>query len=337
MKLTYKTTEAFLHAPGKEFRACLVYGPDSGLVRERCKQIREAFLGKNADGFALAELEMPRLLDDPALLADEIRTVHMLADKRVVFVRGATDKLTKIIEDAAEFFHAGVFLLVAGDDLSSRSSLRAWFEKAGNAASLACYHDEVRDIQQVIQKHFAAELIIADDGVIPYLLDQLGNDRYVTQQELAKICLYACETKRISLAEARVLVGYNQDVELDDVVHAVADRNLKEMDQVLQVQIRENPSPVPYLRALQRYFNRLYSLRIEMDKGRDAESLIKALRPPVFYKNVPLMVTHLQNWRLDQIVKALKLLVDAELASKSTDVPAFYASSRKLMQITQLR
>ncbi len=337
MKLSYKTIETFLRAPGKEYRACLVYGPDSGLVRERCKQIREAFLGKDADSFALAELDMPRLMDDSALLADEIRTVHMLANKRVVFVRGATDKLTSIIESAAEFLHDDIFLLVAGDDLSSRSSLRAWFEKAGNAASLPCYHDEVRDIQQVIQKYFATESIVAEDGVVPYLLQQLGNDRSVTQQELAKIVLFAGESKRISMEDVRVLVGYNQDIELDDVVHAVADRNLQQMDKVLQVQIRENPSPVPYLRALQRYFNRLYSLRIELDKGRDAESLIKALRPPVFYKNVPVMIRHLQNWKLDQIAKALKLLVDAELASKSTDVPAFYASSRKLMQITQLR
>lgn len=337
MKLTYKTIETFLRAPGKEHRACLVYGPDSGLVRERCKQIREAFLGKDADSFALAELDMAKIMEDPALVADELRTVHMLADKRVVFVRSATDKLTKIIEDAAEFLHDGIFLLVAGDDLSSRSSLRAWFEKAGNAASLPCYHDEARDVQQVIQKHFSAEAIVAEEGVIPYLIQQLGNDRYVTQQELAKICLYAGESKHITLADARALVGYNQEVDMDDVVHAVADRNLKEMDLVLQVQIRENPSPVPYLRALQRYFNRLYALRIEVDKGRDAESLIKAIRPPVFYKNVPVMVKHVQNWRLDQIVKALRLLIDAELVSKSSEMPTFAASSRKLMQVTQVR
>jgi DNA polymerase-3 subunit delta len=337
MKLTYKTIETFLRAPGKEHRACLVYGPDSGLVRERCKLIREAFLGKNADSFALAELDMPRILEDPALLADELRMVHMLADKRVIFVRGATDKLTKIIEDAAEFLHDGIFLLVAGDDLSSRSSLRAWFEKAGNAASLPCYHDEARDIQQVIQKYFATESIIAEDGVLPYLLQQLGNDRSVTQQELTKIALFAGDTKRISLQEVRALIDYNRDVELDDVVHAVADRNLQQMDHLLQVQIRENPSPVPYLRALQRYFNRLYALRIQCDGGRNAEDLIKSLRPPVFYKNVPIMVKHVQNWKLDQIVKALRILIEAELASKSSDIPAFAASSRKLMQITQVR
>ncbi len=306
-------------------------------MRERCKLLCKTFLGDNADSFAMAELDMPHIMEDPALLADELRTVHMLADKRVVFIRGATDKLTSIIEAAAEFFHDGVFLLIAGDDLGSRSSLRAWFEKATNAASLPCYHDEARDIQQLIQKHFADESIIAEEGVIQHLIQQLGNDRYVTQQELGKLVLYAGDSKRISLEDARLLIDYNRDVELDDVVHALADRYLQQLDHVLQVQIRENPSPVPYLRSLQRYFNRLYSLRIELDKGKDAETLIKSLRPPVFYKNVPVMVRHLQNWKLDQIVKALRILIDAELASKSSDMPAFSASSRKLMQITQLR
>ena len=105
MKLAYKAVDSFLKHPDGQYRACLVYGPDSGLVRERCQLIQDAIIGKDADTFASVELELMRLSEDPALLADELRTVHMLAARRVVLIRSATDKLTSVIENASEFFN----------------------------------------------------------------------------------------------------------------------------------------------------------------------------------------------------------------------------------------
>ncbi len=337
MKLAYRAVESFLRVPDSLHRACLVYGPDSGLVRERCWKIREAVLGKDADPFAFAEIDPGRLLEDPALLADEIRAVQMLAPKRLIFIRDAGDKLTRIIEDSAEYFHPEAFLLVAADELPTRSSLRAWFEKSENCAALACYRDEARDVQEVIRKTFGEAGLRADSEVVEYLSTQLGNDRYVTYQELQKIVLFAGETKTISLPEAQALVDYNRDTGLDDVVLAAADRDIGNLERVLQLAMREHTSPVSYLRALQRYFNRLYLLRSKADAGSNVDELIKSLRPPVFFKQVPALTRHVHGWALPQIIKALKLLVSAELACKTSDLPPLPASGRKLFQLTQLR
>ncbi len=55
MKLGARDVEAFLAAPDKACRAALLYGPDSGLARQRARRIKEKVLAGNSDPFAFVE------------------------------------------------------------------------------------------------------------------------------------------------------------------------------------------------------------------------------------------------------------------------------------------
>ena len=157
MKIASKTVETFIINPQREHSAVLIYGVDSGLVRERTKKIIAAVLGKNiADSFAKIEISEAELLADPPRLADELSAISMMCPKRVIIVHNAGDKLTKIIEASASYFHKDNFLIITSDELSGKSSLRALFEKKPDCASIACYKDEIRDIQTVIRQKFEA-------------------------------------------------------------------------------------------------------------------------------------------------------------------------------------
>lgn len=337
MKIAPKSTEAFLSKPGAEMRAILLYGPDSGLVRERAQRLIRHYLGQNFDPFALTELTESQLTADPAKLSDELNAISMMAPRRVLQLRDAGDKCTKIIEGAQESFNSDCTLIVCADELTPRSSLRAWFEKQSAVAAVACYHDEVRDVAEVVRSHFEKERIQTSREVIDYLCSQLGNDRYVTRQELEKISVFASEKGTLSIEEARALVDYNRETSFDELVNAVADKNLQTLEKTLTLILRENAQPVAYLRALQRYFNKLYAIRAQMQKGVSAAVVVESLRPPVFFRQAPILTRHAATWQPAQIIRALQLLVSAELACKSTDVPANPASHRRLLQITQIR
>jgi DNA polymerase-3 subunit delta len=278
-----------------------------------------------------------RLLEDHALLSDELSAISMMAPKRVIWLRDAGDKLTKILAEASAQFNDSVLLIASGDELSSKSSLRAWFEKDAASAAIACYHDEVRDVQAVIRKSFEAAGIQAERDALEYLCQQLGNDRYVTHQELEKCVTFAGASKTLSLEDARNLVDYNRETNFDDLVNAVADRSLQSLEKHLTLLLREGNQPVAYLRALQRYFNRLYAIRAKINEGISPESVVQGLRPPVFFRQIPILTRHAQNWNSEQLAKAIRLLVNAELACKTSDLPIVPASSRRLLQITQIR
>jgi len=337
MKIAPKIADTYVKKPDPAHRAVLLYGPDAGLIRERAKLLATAYLCGDKDPFALTELSMPKLLEDPALLADECSSISMMSPKRVLLIRDASDKLSRTIEGAASYFNDSVLVIICADELSARSSLRAWFEAQTNTAALACYRDEMRDVQDVIRKTLETAGVRADRDAIDYLSGQLGNDRYVTYQELEKLITYAGDSKTISLSDAEALVDYNRETSFDDVVNAVADRNLQALEKTLTMLLREGTQPVAYLRALQRYFNRLYLIRSQMAGDKSAEAVIQSLRPPVFFKQIPILTRHIQLWPLPNIVKALKLLVAAEQSCKTSDLPIIPASSRFLLQITQIR
>lgn len=337
MKLAARAVESFLQTPEAQSRAVLIYGVDGGLVRERANRIKRKILGESDDPFAFVEMDEARLLSDPAIFADELSAISLMGGKRLIWLRGAGDKSAKIIEAAAPLFHAGVYVIVTADELPARSMLRALFESKPDMAALACYKDEARDVQEVVRKAFEEAGVRADRDVVQYLASQLGNDRYVTRQELEKIITYAGDQKSVSLADAQALVDYSRDTGMDDLCAAAADRNLAQLDAVLARLARDGAQPVAFLRALQRYFNRLYSLRSKVNAGLPADQAVASARPPVFFKQVPVMTRHLNNWDIPQLAKALKLLVEAELACKTTDLPALPAASRKLMAVTQVR
>jgi len=337
MKIAARATQAYLTRPDAQHRAILLYGPDSGLVRERSKILISAFLGDGYDPFALADKSGAQLLEDPALLADELSTIHFMAPRRVILVCDASDKLARLFEDSAAYFNSGTLLVACADELSARSSLRGWFEKEACTAAIACYHDDVRDIQDIIRKTLETAGVQVDRSVQDYLAAQLGNDRLVTHQELGKLITYAGDSRKISLEDAQNLVGYNREANFDDLVNALADRNLQQLDRTLMLLLREGTQPVAYIRALLRYFNRLYYIKAKMAEGMSAEAVIQSLRPQVFFKQVPIMTRHAQHWSLASLARALRMLVNAEHACKSSDIPAVPASSRFLLQVTQLR
>ncbi len=339
MKIAPKSVESFLSSPQREHKAALIYGVDSGLVRERAGKITKALLGDSAsDPFAKIELSETELLADPPRLCDELSSVSMMCPKRVIIIRDAGNSLTKIIESAESNFHKDNYLLIIADELSGKSTLRAYFEKNPDCAAIACYKDEIRDVQAIIRQQFESAGISYERDVIDYLASQLGNDRYVTYQELEKLVLYAGDSKKLNLADAQQLVDYNQSSQLDDIVNAVADRNLPALEKTLTQHLREGTQPIMYLRSLQRYFNRLYAIRAQMaEGGQSADMVVSGLRPPVFFKQQPILIRHVGSWTTENIVKALKLLITAELDCKTSDLPAIPASSRELLKVTQLR
>jgi DNA polymerase-3 subunit delta len=335
MKIVTRDIKGFLAKPDRDACAILLYGPDAGLARERSQDVVKYLLGPSPDAMSILDVSEARLLADPAMLADELSAASFLADKRVILVRDAGDKFTKIMESVEELLSKDNYVIVLGDDLGSRSSLRAWFEKAPNAAAVPCYHDEARDIGELVRETFSKSGVMASGDVVQYLASQLGNDRYVTRQELEKLLLYLGDDKTLGMETVKQLTDHNRETEMDEAITALADRNLAALDKALIGLMNEGLPPVAYLRGLSRYFQRLYAIKLQA-KNSSIEQVIENLRPKVFYKQKDALTRHARKWDVEAIAKALALITSAELACKTSDLPVFAASERELFKATRV-
>ena len=85
--------ESFLRAPDFGLLAVLVYGPDSGLVRERALDLAKGVVPDLTDPFRAVEITADALTGDSARLADEVAAIAMTGGRRVVIVREAGDRI----------------------------------------------------------------------------------------------------------------------------------------------------------------------------------------------------------------------------------------------------
>src|SRR5579875_4145561 len=86
----------FLRRPDPQLRAVLLYGPDRGLVRERAELLAQRVCPDLADPFRIAAVDGAALVADPARLADEAVQLSLTGGRRVVRVREADRKSTRL-------------------------------------------------------------------------------------------------------------------------------------------------------------------------------------------------------------------------------------------------
>lgn len=336
MKLTARDSDTFLKNPTLKSKGVLLYGPDSGLVRERSKQIAAFVLGEKPDPLNRIELGADRLKEDPALLMDELCALSLMGGPRVVVVQDASEKLTPLIHDAMESKNLSAYLIVEAEELGSSSSLRGLFEREGALAALPCYRDEGRTLDDIIRSTLQGCGLAITQDALRYLAANLGNDRGVTQNELAKIALYMGNEKEVTLREALLLTDYNASETIEDICYFVACGEMTQAQKLLAHMLHEGIQPVQIIRALMRHFQRMDIARAQMAAGAPVDQAVSSLRPMVFFKYVPKMKRALSLWQPGTLAKAMDGLLRVERELKSNTAPPALILSHAMQHTARL-
>lgn len=338
MQVKPQQADALVKAPPAGLRAILLYGPDGGLVRERAKTATRAVLGGADDPFRLAELSGGDLKDDPARLADEAAALAFTGGRRVVLLRDLGEAQLRLVQDFLKSLPGEALVVVEAGDLPRRSALVKAFESAGpEAAAIACYRDEARDLGRVIEESLGeAGLTLAPDAR-SYLAANLGGDRLLTRRELDKLALYKADAegpaRRVELEDALAVVGDSAALSLDDLAFAVGAGEPAAADRALKRSLQEGVTAVGLLRAVSRHFQRLHLAVGLAAEGGDAEAAMKKLRPPVFWKQAAPFKAQMRLWPPRALAAALARLLEAEADCKRTGFPDEALSGRLLLEL----
>lgn len=313
---------AFLQRPGAEIRAVLLYGPDSGLVRERADILARTVCPELNDPFRVAEVSGACLTGDPARLADEAAQLSLVGGRRVVRVRDAGDGLARLFAGFLDDAAGEAFVVVEAGELARASSLRRAFEESPCATAIACYPDAARDRAAVIRETLGAHRVTVSRDAAQYLVENLGGDRLLTRAELEKLALYAGEGGRIELDDALLSVGDSASLEPDDAVMAAAEGDCARLERVLGRVFQEGQSPVTVVRALLRHLHRLHALAAAVAAGTPAGAAVRNARPPIFFKHQDSFTRQLAQWSEARLRPELDHVAQAELRMKQTGLPA---------------
>jgi DNA polymerase-3 subunit delta len=310
VKIDPRRTEAFLRDPGA-CRAVLLHGEDVGLIRERARTLAVLVAGSADDPFRVVELEQV------GQIPDEFASRSLTGGRRVLRVRDATDTATAAVERAL----AGpgeAFLILEGAGLGTRSRLVKAMGDHPQAAAIACYPLEGRDLGVVIRTQLGEAGLRVDDDAIAFLIDHLGADLAVTHREIEKLTLYVGKEGLVDLAAAQICVGDLAGLSLENALYAAMTGDIAGADRALELAMAEGSSSVGVLRQALMHLQRLHRARLAMAGGLSAQATVDAMRPPVFFRRKPSMVAALGLWTEPALAAACQRVWDAERACKRT-------------------
>jgi len=334
MKLQGAAIAGFVKRPDPRARAILVFGPDSGLVRERANILGRGVVADLNDPFRVADLTGKSIADDPARLSDEAAAMSLTGGRRLVRVREAEDSVAAAF---SAFFKdpppGDSLVIVESGDLATRSKLRAAFEAAEIGVAVPCYVEDERSLERIVDDLLRERGIKADPEVASFLARRLVGDRMVARSEVEKLSLMILGRDRLTIEDVEAGVGDASAQDPDEPGLAAADGDFAGLDRALGRLYGDDVSPVAILRTAQRHFQRLRTVAAMMGEGGSAESVIERLRPPVYFKLKGRLARQARKWPVPALNRALERLVEAEADVKRTGIPDRAVCARALFQI----
>ena len=218
--------DAYLARPDSARPIVLLYGPDTGLVRERADALMASAVDDPNDPFSLVRLDGDELAAEPSRLVDEAMTVPLFGGRRAIRVRAGSRSFASGVDTLADSDVKDCRIVIEAGDLRPESPLRKACERAKNAVAIACYPDTERDLARLIDDEMrAAGLRLAPDARAT-LMAALGGDRQTSRNELRKLTLYAHGAREVTLDDVAAVISDASDLKLDPIVDAAFDSGL---------------------------------------------------------------------------------------------------------------
>lgn len=312
--------DRFVANPPDAGAVVLIFGPDTGLVSERATRLVAKASEGDSDPFNLIKIDAAELTSDPNRLIDEVLTVPLFGGRRIVWVKDAGGKnLTPALDPVLKLDDWQTFVVLEGGDIKKGVGLRKLIETHKRAVALPCYADNDRGIDQLIDEETREAGLTITREARSALHSLLGGDRMASRGELKKLCLYALGKGRIDSEDIEAIIGDASSFEMSELIDAAASGDIAVLDHGLERLSEAGSKASVIANQALKHFQHLHRMRIDIDKGRNAQAVIDGQRPPIFFSRKPKFSQQLRIWSLSDLERAMEILAEATKISRLND------------------
>ena len=317
-------------APG--IRLVLLYGPDTSASADHARSVARRF--PDADGELV--IAAASLTGDPAALVAAASEIPMFGGTRVIRVDDAGEDVLGAVSQLLDAAVTSPVVIVAGV-LKKGSKLVARVEAAADAIAVVSYApDAAATASAIVDIASGYGLRLARDAIAA-IAQATAGDRGVARQEIAKLALYVDARPdapaSAALADVAAISADLADADLGALVDGVVGGNPAEVSRQL-VDFAATVPGIVMVRAVARRLWLLLDLRAAVDGGASASRAVDAARPPIFWKDRPLVVMQVAKWRTGAIRTALTRILDAERAVKRSGSAGDVAVNQLLLSLS---
>ena len=151
---------------------------------------------------------------------------------------------------------------------------------------------------------------------INLLIEKSNSDRNNLRNEIKKIISYSLNKKKIELEEIKSLINFSGEYKSDILVNECLSGNIFQYKKIMSELYVNTVNHILLLRILSSKIHRLLKIKAQENNSDNLDNLINTSRPPIFWKEKPLVKKQLSLWNLNDLRKIIADINNTELLCK---------------------
>ena len=295
----------------KNYTLFLFYGDNDGLKEETIRNLFEKnYLEK------IHRYEEKEVLDNVNSFFNNILTKSFFDNEKLIIINRATDKIRETVEDLIEKKPQDIIIILNSKNLEKKSTLRKIFEKEKSVVCVPFYEDNSQTLNSIISLFFRNKKIPVSQQLINVLIERSRGDRKNLNNELEKIEAYSLNKKNLNLEEIIRLTNLAENYSASELVDHSLAKNTRKTVTILNENNFSDEDNIIIIRTLLTKLKRLVKIYELVDEKNNIEEAISASKPPVFWKDKPLVTQQIRSWKKGHLKNLIYKTNEIELLIK---------------------
>ncbi len=273
----------------------LIYGENEGLKNEVVQ-----ILKKNLNG-NIENYDETQIISNKELFYEKMFNQSLFEKQKVIIINRCSDKIYEIIENIIEKKNSDIKIILNASVLEKKSKLRNLFEKSRELVIIPTYKDNSITLADIAKKFFNNYKISISQETINLLTNRCNGDRGHLKSELDKILIYIHDKKNINLEEIYKLTNLAENFSINELVDTTLSKNSQKTSEIISESNYKSEDGILILRTFLQKAKRLLNLYDKQNENVSLDSLIDNYKPPIFWKDKPIVKKQLENWSKSKI------------------------------------
>jgi len=279
----------------KNFQAILIYGENIGIK----DYIKESTINQNKDSEIIIYFE-GELLKSKGILYKNVINDSLFNKKKLIFLQDASDKIYDEIAECLEKQNKDTKIYIFSEKLEKKSKLRNLFEKNKNLAIFPCYQDNERTLITYVNEELR-EFKGLTGEIVNLIIFKSSMDRRIIKSEIIKIKTYFLQ-KKINKTEILEILNIKKNISFDEIRDNALNGAKEKINQLLSEVELYNEDTFFYLNNLNYRVLKLQEIIEINNKNKNKpEEALEKLKPPIFWKDKPVIIQQLKKWNLARL------------------------------------
>jgi DNA polymerase-3 subunit delta len=301
----------------ENYKLYLFYGDNEGLKEEVIKDLFE----KNYQG-TIHRYDEKEILDNKDNFFNSVLTKSFFDNEKLIIISRATDKIKETIEDLIERNPEDIQIILNSKNLEKKSTLRKIFEKEKLIVCVPFYEDNYQTLNSIISLFFRNKKIPISQQLVNVLIERSSGDRKNLNNELKKIESYSFNKKKLNLEEIIKLTNLADNYSASELIDHSLAKNMRKTITILNENNYSDEDNIIIIRTLLAKLKRLVNIYELVDKKNNIEEAISACKPPIFWKDKPLVTQQIRSWKKDHLKNLIYKTNEIELLIKKNSTTA---------------